>query len=99
MKIPHEVYEKQFQYTLQYQRHGNQSPPTNILRTPQFIRRHPSGSSSSQRFDRSTDIDEQKDDSVRIEGRVHGQVVHQAREDIVFGGGVDWWTGEDEDRL
>lgn len=57
------------------------------------------GSGAGEHLDEGAEVDEEVDDAAGVEGRVHGQVVHEAAEDVVFGGGVDGGSGEDEDRL
>ena len=95
----HKGGEGYFNAALQDERDANQDPADGVLRTSRYTTCKLTGSDTRERLDHDADKDKYAKDPARVEDGVHGQVMHQATQNVIFGSGVDGRPGEDEDDL
>lgn len=97
---PHEGHEEHHHHPLQHKRNGNQHPPNHVTRGARICARE-SSADNGQGLDADADVEEEEEEenAARVPRGMHGQVMHEASENVIFGRGVDGQSTEDQDDL
>ncbi|KAI6876645.1 hypothetical protein KC338_g252 [Hortaea werneckii] len=95
----HKGGEGYFNAALQDERDADKDPADGVLRTSRYTTCKLTSPDTRERLDHDADKDKYAKDPARVEDGVHGEVMHQAAQNVVFGSGVDGRPGEDEDDL
>jgi hypothetical protein len=99
---PHEGHEghhhHHHHHPLQHKRNGNQHPPNHVTRGARICARE-SSADTGQGLDADAEVEEEEENAARVPRGMHGQVMHEAPENVIFGRGVDGQSTEDQDDL